>query len=121
VTDRVRAVAARGCHEVLDDHRSRERGDQRILTFIERVGAQRGHDEVLGELRARVDHLDLDGARGAGPFVDERGLPRLQLADVDRTRDDLDIPVLAHPPDGDRGVQPARVREHNALRHDFSS
>ena len=66
VPDRVGAVPARRRDEVLDDDGPRERGDQRVLAFVERVGAQRGHEEVARELLARVDDLGLDRARGRG-------------------------------------------------------
>ena len=77
-------------------------------------------EDVVGELLARVDDLDFDRTRGAGALVDELGLPRLQLADVDGARDDFDVPVLPHPPHRDGRVQTTRIREHDSLRHDDS-
>ena len=47
-------------------------------------GVQRGHEDVLGEVVARVDDLDLDCAGGAGAFPDGLVLPGHELADVDR-------------------------------------
>ena len=83
-------------------------------------GAQRAHEDVVGEVLARVDDLDFHRTRGASALVDELGLPRFQLADVDGARDDFDVPVLPHPPHRDGCVQPTRIREHDSLRHDDS-
>ena len=121
VPDRVGAVAAGRRDEVLDDHRTRQRGDERVLALVQRVGAQRGDEEVARVLLARVDDLGLDRARGRGPFADHVLLAGRELADVDRARDHLDAPLLAHPADGDRGVETSRIREHDSLRHDAFS
>ncbi len=120
MTDRVRAVTASRRNEVLDDDRPGQRGHERILAFVERVRAQCGNEEVAGELLAGVDDLGLDRARGRGALADHVFLARRELADVDRTGDDLDAPFLAHPPDRDGGVEPSRIREHDTLGHDAS-
>ena len=74
VPDRVGAVPAGRRDEVLDDHRPRERRDQRVLALVQRVGPQRGHEEVARELLARVDDLDLDRAGRRGALADHRPL-----------------------------------------------
>ncbi len=117
VADGVGAVAAGRGDEMLDDDGARQRRHERILALIERVGAQRGHEDVLGEVGARVDDLDLDRTGGAGTLADGFVLPRNELADVDRAAHHLDAPVLAHPAHCDRRVQSTRVGEHNSLRH----
>ena len=49
--DRVGAVAAGRRDEVLDDHRPRQRRDERVLALVQRVGLQRGHEEVVARTR----------------------------------------------------------------------
>jgi len=92
---------------VLDDHRPRQRGDERVLAFVERVRAQCGDDEVVREFLARVDHLHLDGPRRDRARADRLFFAVRELPHVDRTRDDLDTPLLPQPPDGDGGVEPS--------------
>ena len=94
---------------MLDDYRPRQRGHEWVLPFVERVGPQRRHEEVVREVAARVDHLDLDCSGRPGPLADRLVLAVRELTDVDRAGDDLDAPLLPQPADGDGGVESARI------------
>jgi hypothetical protein len=50
VGDRIGAELARGEHEVSRDDWTRQCRHQRVLAFVERVGVDRGYEEVVGEL-----------------------------------------------------------------------
>lgn len=108
-----------GCGgQVLDDDRPGQRGDQRVLALVERVGLDRREAVLVGELVAGVRDLGLDGAAVQRALAD-----RLQvlaaLADVDGDGDDLGARLLGDPADADGGVQSARVGEYDALGHGF--
>ena len=75
VGDGVGAVLAGGGHQVLDDDRSRQRRDQRVLVLVEGVGPQRGTAVVAGELLPAVDHERLDRAGGHRPLADASQSP----------------------------------------------
>src|SRR6185436_5686945 len=91
--------------------------NQRILALIERVRPNGGHEEVASEVVASVDHLDLDGAGRDRALANCRLLTLRQLPNVDRARDDLNTPLLAHPAHRNRRIEPARVGEHHPFAH----
>ena len=72
------------------------------------------------ELRAGVDHLDLDRAGGARPARGSTSSsPGFSWPTSTAHAIDLVAPLLADPPHGDGRVEPARIRQHNSLRHDL--
>ena len=81
--DGVGVVLEGGGDEVAGDDGSGERGDERVLAFVEGVGAQRGEAVLRGELVAGVDDEGFDGSGGEGAGAD--GVPVVVgvLADVD--------------------------------------
>src|SRR6202035_740552 len=101
VRDGVGAVLEGAGDKVADDDRAGERRDERVLAFVEGVGAQRGEAVLGGELVAGVDDERFDGPGGAGAGAD--GVPVVVgvLPDVDGEGDDVDVPFVVHPFDGD--------------------
>ena len=98
----------------------RQRGDERVLALVAGIGLQGRHAELLGHLRAGVDHHGLDRAGGQGPGAD--GIPVLaaplgRLADVDRDGDHLDALVLDQPAHGHRRIEASAVGQHHSLSH----
>ena len=119
-----RPVATGLGHQVAHDHRTRQRGDERVLALVARVGLQGGHAELLGHLVAGVDHDGLDRAGGQRPGAD--GVPVLaaavgRLTDVDGDGDHLDTLVLDQPAHGHRRVETSAVGQYHPLRHVQSS
>ncbi len=113
-------MAPRLGNEMPDDHRARQRGDERVLPLVARVGLEGRHTELLGHLVAGVDDEGLDRPGGECPRADS--VPVLatavgRLPDVDRHRHDLDALVLDEPAHGDRGIEPTAVGQHYPLRH----
>ena len=114
VRDGVCVVLEGGGDEVADDDGSGERGDERVLAFVEGVGAEGREAVLVGELVAGVDDEGFDGAGGARAGAD--GVPVVVgvLADIDGEGDDVDVPFVVHPFDGDGGVEAAGVGEDDA-------
>ena len=80
----VGTVAAGLVDQVADDHRARQRRDERVLALVPGVGGDGGHHEVLGHLGPGVDDDRLDRAGGQGPAPDHFEVA--PLADVQRPR-----------------------------------
>ena len=116
VRHRVGTVLAGRGHQVLDDHRPRQRRDQRVAALVERVGLEHRHAVVAGELVAGVDHDGLDRAGAQRPLAHDVPVVA-RLADVDGQGDDLDAHVVDHPAHGHRRVEAAAVGQHHSLRH----
>ncbi len=116
VGDRVGAHLDRDAGEVPGDDRAAERRDQRVALLVQRVGLQRGHQVVGGELVLRVDDDRLDGAAVERALADVLHV-FAALADVDREGDDILARRVVQPADANRGVEAARVGEDNALCH----
>jgi hypothetical protein len=114
VGDRVAAVAAGVLDRELRDERPPERREQRIGQPVDRVGLDRGDDEVAGELLARID--DLGGDRAELQRLAPDDLVVLPgLAEVDRERDDFGVVLVLDPLEHDARVQPTRVEEQDAV------
>ncbi len=113
----VGAVRLCGAHQMLGNHRSRERRHERVALEIARVGAQRRQAVLVGELALEVEYLGLDRA------AVQRSLPNdveilAALPDVGRDRDDLGPGLGAEPADGHGGVESARVGKDDAPAHE---
>jgi hypothetical protein len=116
VGDGAGAVLLRGGDQVLDDDRPRERGDQRVLALVERVGLERREAVLVGELLPGIGDLGLDRSAVQRALTD--GVQVLAaLADVHRHGDHLGTGHLGDPADADGRVQAARVGEYDALSH----
>jgi hypothetical protein len=113
VHDRLRVELHRdACHRLGDD-RPRQRGDQRILAFVERVCDERLRHLVLGELVLAVEQEDI--VRAGGVAARDRRLEIGVLPDVDEHGHDLvEAVVLLQPCDRTARVQPARVGENGS-------
>lgn len=120
VGDRLGIELARSTDEVLDDRRARERRDERVPVEVERVGPQRRHAVLLGELVAGVRDVGLDGPAVEGTLADDLEV-FTALTDVDGHSDDLGPGSLGDPSDSNGGVQAARIGEHDAFSHGFVS
>jgi hypothetical protein len=113
VGDTDRPGGTSGLHQVLDDQRAGEGGDEGVLAHVHRVGLERRSDEVGRELVTGVDDDGLDRATVEGTLPDLIEVVDA-LADVDGAGDHLDALVLPHPLDGDGGVQTAGVGQDDA-------
>ena len=113
VGDGVGADLLRDLDLLLGDERPRDRGAEEILSFVERVGAEHRKDVVAHEFFAQIldeDVFRLDAERerlGAGR------LELLALAEVGGKRDHLAAIGRLQPFEDDRGVEPARIGEHD--------
>ena len=113
VADRVGADLARDLDLALGDQRPGDRGAEQILALVERVGAEHREDVVADELLPQVvdeDVLGLDAEQlGLGP----RRLDLLALAEIGGEGDDFGAIFGLQPFQDDRGVEPARISEHD--------
>jgi len=98
-------------NQVLHDDRPRHRREERILVLVQGVRLQGLGEELLYILLAYVFDDRLYRADAERLLAHELEVLAL-LAHVDRERDHVHVVVLLDPPDGDRGVQTARVRQH---------
>ncbi len=115
VRDRVGADLLGDLDLLLGDQRPRDRGAEQILALIERVGPEHREDVVAHELLAQVldeDVLRLDAEQQR---LVARGLELLALAEIGGEGDDLAAIGGLQPFQDDRGVEPARIGEHDFL------
>ncbi len=98
---------------LLGDERPRDRGAEQILSLVERVGAEHREDVIADEFLAQildeyVFRLDAERERlGAGR------LELLALAEIGGEGDHLAAVGRLQPFEDDRGVEPARIGEHD--------
>ena len=95
----------------LGDQRPRDRGAQEIDALVERVGAEHREDVVADEVLAQVFDEDLGRAQLLG--LGAGRLDLLALADVGGEGDDGAAVGLGEPRQDDRGIEAARVGEHD--------
>ena len=115
VGDGVGAVPVRRLDELLGDQRPRQRRDQRVLVFVERVGHQRRQHEVLGELLLGVDDDGVD--RPGRPGALHELVDVLDAADVDQHGDRVETVLLLEVRDHGCGVESAGVGEDGLTAH----
>ena len=104
---------------LLGDQRARDRGAEQVLALVQRVGAEHGKHVVAYEFLAQVldeDVLRLDAEQQR---LGARRLELLALAEVGRERHHLAAVGLLQPFEDDRGVEPARIGEHDLLHRAF--
>ena len=111
--DRVGARFPGDLDQVLGDQRPGDRRAEQIEPFILRVGAEHREDEVAHELLAHVDDADVLDAEQLGLLA--RRLQLAALAEVGGEGDDLGAELGLQPFEDDRGVEPARIGEHDLL------
>ena len=114
VGDGVRAFLQGDLHLVLGLQGPGDGGAQQVLALVDGARAQQGEQEVLRELVAQVEEVELGGARGHRLLLEARQV--LVLPHVRADADDLgSLVVLLEPGDDDGGVQSPRVREDDLL------
>ena len=112
VGDRRRSGLVGDLDQHLRDQRSRQRGHQRITALVQSVHAE-SREHVTGhEPLASIDEPSVYGTEIRGARHGRGQVSR--LAHVDGGRYDF-VTLLGQPPDGDRRVQTARVRQHDLL------
>ena len=110
VADRVGALGVRDFDLALGDHRARDRSAEQVVAFVDGVGAHHRKDEVARELFAQVFEIELARAGRQRLLLEPGGF--LGLADIGAVRHHFAAVEIAHPAQDDRGVEPARIREH---------
>ena len=113
VGDGVGALALGDLDEELGDERPGERGRQRVRALVQGIGLQVRPDEVGHEALASIDDVGARRPGGHRPRLD--ALAQGTTADVDGQGHDLDPELLLEPGDGDRGIQAARIGEHDLV------
>ena len=97
---------AGGLDQVLGDDGARQRGNERVLAFVERVGLQGRHAVFACKFVAGVGDVSLDSSTVERTLADDLEV-LAALADVDGDGHDFAAGLLSDPSDGDRGVQAA--------------
>src|SRR5262249_10536416 len=100
---------------LLGDERPRDRGAEQILALVERVRPEHWEDIVAHELLAQVldeDVLRLDAEQQR---LVARRRKLLALAEIGREGDDLAAIGGLQPFEDGRGIEPARIGEHDFL------
>ena len=113
--DRVRPDFAGDLDQPLGDKGARDRRAEQILSLVLRVGAKHRKHVVADELLAQVLDEDVLGLDAEQFRLLARGLQLLALAEVGGEGDDLGAVFGFKPLEDDRGVQPARIGENDAL------
>ncbi len=111
VGDGVGAGLARDLDLPLGDQRPRDRGAEQIGALIERVGAKHREDEIADELLAQILDEDLLGAEHFG--LPARWRQLLALPEIGGKGDDFAAIGFLQPAQDDRGIEPARIGEHD--------
>src|SRR5262249_2156453 len=99
------------------DERTGDRGAEEVLVLVDGSGTEHREDVVPDELLPQVLDDRLARPRLAGTLGEPRELRA--LPDVGPERDDLRAVALDQPAKDDRGVEPARVRQHNPADGSF--
>jgi hypothetical protein len=98
----------------LGDERPRDRRAEQVTALVHGIRAQHREEEVADELLAEIDDVNRAGAGAQGLLADRDGL--LALAHIGAERHDLAAVALDEPSQDDRGVEPARIGQHDLLR-----
>ena len=106
-------VSLRDLDQPLGDQRPRDRGAEQIDALIERIGAEHRKDEIADEFLAQILDVDLLDAEHLGLLA--RRLELLALAEIGGEGHDLGAIFGLQPFQDDRGVEPARIGEHDLL------
>ena len=115
VTDGIGAGFIDDLDQSLGDQRTGDRGAEQVLAFIDGVGTEHREDEVAHELLAHV--VDIDVLR-LDPRLQRLGARRLEflaLAEVGGEGHHLALVYVLQPLEDDRGIEAARIGQHNLL------
>ncbi len=112
---RIRADLLGDLDLLLGDQRARDRGAEQILAFVERVRPEHRVDVLAHEFLAQILDEDVLRLDAEEQRLVARGLELLALAEVGREGDDLAAIGGLQPLENDRGVEPARIGEHDFL------
>ncbi len=115
MADGVGAHLAGDLDLLLGDQRPGDRGAQQVLALIDRVGAEHREHEVAHELLAHVLDEDVLGLHAGGQGLGAGRLDLFALAQVGGEGDDLRPVFGLQPLEDDRGVEAARIGEHDLL------
>jgi hypothetical protein len=115
VADRVSTDHAGDLDLALGDQRPGDRRAEKVLAFVERVGAEHREDEVLHELFAHVVDIDVLGLDAQHLGLLARGTQFLALAEVGGEGHDLAAIGLLQPLQDDGGVEAAGIGQHDFL------
>ena len=99
--------------EMLGDQRPGDRGAEQIEPLIQRVGAEHREHEIAHEFLAHVADVDLLDAEQLGLLA--RRLQLVALTEIGGEGDDFGAEFGLQPFEDDRGVEPARIGEHDLL------
>jgi hypothetical protein len=106
-----------GCMGDLDqplgDERARDGGAEQVDALVKRVHAKHGEDEVANEFLAQILDVDFFDAEHLGLLAGR--LQLLALAEIGGEGDHLALICRLQPFQDDRGVEPARISEHDLL------
>ncbi len=105
--DGVGAGLGRDLYQALGNQRSRNGGAEKVLAFVDGIGAKHGKHEIPRELLLEILDVDFGGAHGLG-FAPGR-LELLALADVGGECDDLAAVLVLQPLQNDGCVQATGV------------
>jgi hypothetical protein len=126
VRDGIRADLLRDLDLALGDERPRDRGAEEVRPLIERVCPEHGEDVVAHELFAQIFDEDVFRLDAEKERLLARRLELVALAEIGSEGDDLATIRGLQPLQDDRGIEPARIGEHDlfhlalfgiALRH----
>jgi hypothetical protein len=97
----------------LGDQRPRDRRAEQVDPLIERIHAKHREHVVANELLAKILYIDLADAHLFG--LGASGFQLFSLTEIGGEGHDLAIILFLQPSQDDRGVQPARIGEHNFI------
>ena len=101
----------RDLDQPLGDERPRDRRAEQIDALVERVHAEHRKNEVAHEFFAQILDVDLLDAEHLGLLA--RRLELLALAEIGGERHHLAAIGRLQPFQDDRGIEPARIGEHD--------
>ena len=113
VTDRVGADLPRDLDLPLGDQRPGDRRAEQVMALVVRVGAEHREDEVADELLAQVVDEDVLGLDAEHLGLAPGRLDLLALAEIGGEGHHLGVIFGLQPLEDDRGVEPARISEHD--------
>ena len=113
--DRVGADLARDLDQPLGDEGPRDRGAEQVLALVLGVGAKHQEHVVAHEFLAQILDEDVIRLDAQHLRLFARRLELLALAEVGGEGHDLRAVFGLQPFENDRGVQPARIGEDDAL------
>jgi hypothetical protein len=99
--------------QVLGDQWTGDRRAEQINALIDRIGPEHREDEILDELFADVLDVDFLDAHHLGLLA--RRLELFALAKIGCEGDDFSTELGLQPLQDDRGIEAARIGQHNFL------